>query len=77
MSLSDPDSFLCLPVVYRCCLKALKCLLGQMDHILLMQSRLPQFVFNVLLTLCFYYGMKGCYSASGVKALSQQTLLAW
>lgn len=36
---------------------------------------LPQFVFNVLLSLCLYDGMKGRSSASDiVKALSQQIL---
>lgn len=39
MVTSDPDSSLCLPVVYRCYLKALTCPLSQIKHVLLMQSR--------------------------------------
>lgn len=51
---SDPDSFLCLPVVSRCYLKALKCPLGQIEHILLMQSRQMCGYLNLFLT-CFYH----------------------
>lgn len=79
---SDPDSFLCLPVIYRCYLKALTCPLSQTKRILLMQSRqmcryLNLFSMCFCHLLCLYDGMKGRSSASDiVKGLSQQILLA-
>lgn len=79
MVTSDPDSFLCLPVIYRCYFKALKCPLGQIEHILLMQSRQMCGYLNLFLTcfyhlLCFYYGMKGCSASGIVKGLLQHII---